>query len=63
VNSTATSATVYLKDYAVPDFFIPEIVLDISLFEDEAVVQAKLAVKRNHAATERAAPCAWTSMN
>jgi aminopeptidase N len=56
VNSTATSATVYLKDYTVPDFFIPEIELDISLFEDEAVVQAKLVVKRNNAAIEQAAP-------
>ena len=56
MNSTATNATVYLKDYAVPDFFIPEIELDISLFEDEAVVQAKLTVNRNHAASERAAP-------
>jgi aminopeptidase N len=56
VNSTATSATVYLKDYAVPEFFIPEIELDISLFEDEAAVRARLTVKRNDAASERAAP-------
>jgi len=56
VNGTATSAAVYLRDYTVPDFFIPEIELDISLFEDEAVIQARLAVKRNDAATERAAP-------
>ena len=56
MNATATSAAVYLRDYTVPDFFIPEIELDISLFEDEAVIQARLAVKRNDAATERAAP-------
>ena len=56
MNGTTTSATVYLRDYTVPDFFIPEIELDISLFEDEAVVQARLAVKRNDAATEQAAP-------
>jgi aminopeptidase N len=56
VNSIATSATVYLKDYAVPDFFIPQIELDISLFEHDATVQAKLVVERNDAATEPAAP-------
>jgi aminopeptidase N len=56
VNGTTTSATVYLRDYTVPDFFIPEIELDISLFEDEALVRARLAVKRNDAATEQAAP-------
>jgi aminopeptidase N len=54
--SIATSATVYLKDYTVPDFFIPEIELDISLFEDDAVVQAKLVVERNIAAAQPAAP-------
>jgi aminopeptidase N len=56
VNGTATSATVYLKDYTVPDLFISEIELDISLFEEEAVVQARLLVRRNNAATEQAAP-------
>jgi len=54
--SIATSATVYLKDYTVPDFFIPEVELDISMFEDDAVVRAKLAVERNNAAAEPAAP-------
>jgi aminopeptidase N len=56
VNVTATSATVYLKDYTVPYFLIPEIELDISLSEDGAVIQARLAVKRNDAATEPATP-------
>jgi aminopeptidase N len=56
VMSIATSATVYLKDYTVPDFFIPEVELDISMFEDDAVVRAKLAVERNNAAAEPAAP-------
>ena len=36
MNDIATSATVYLKDYTVPDFFVPRIELDISLFEREA---------------------------
>ena len=56
MNDTATSTTVYLKDYTVPDFFVPRIELDISLFEREAIVQAKLVVERNDAAAERAAP-------
>jgi aminopeptidase N len=56
VMSIATSATVYLKDYTVPDFFIPKIDLDISLFEDDAVVQVRLVVERNNAAAKPAAP-------
>src|SRR5262245_36254276 len=43
----ATMATVYLKDYSVPAFLIPEVELDISLFEDHALVRAKLAVEQN----------------
>ena len=54
--NTATSGTVYLKDYTVPDFFIPEVELDTSLFEDDAVVRAKLVVERNNAAAEPTAP-------
>ena len=47
MRNTATAATVYLKDYTVPAFLIPEVELDISLFEDHALVRAKLAVERN----------------
>ncbi len=54
--SEATTATVYLKDYTVPAFLIPEVELDISLFEDDALVRAKLAVERNSKAAEPAAP-------
>jgi aminopeptidase N len=54
--STATSTTVYLKDYTVPDFFISEIELDIALFEEDAVVRAKLVVERNNAAAGPTAP-------
>jgi aminopeptidase N len=46
----ATTATVYLKDYNVPAFLIPEAELDISLFEDDAVVRSKLAIERNREA-------------
>ena len=51
----ATSTTVYLKDYTVPIFLIPEVDLDISLFEDDALVRAKLAVERNSASAEQTA--------
>ena len=51
----ATTVTVYLKDYTVPAFLVPEIELDISLFEDDALVRAKLAVERNSEAAEPAA--------
>lgn len=50
MRNTATAATVYLKDYTVPAFLIPEVELDISLFEDHALVRAKLAVERNREA-------------
>jgi aminopeptidase N len=53
---SATGASVYLKDYTVPEFLIPEVGLDISLFEDDAVVRAKLAVERNSAAARPDAP-------
>jgi aminopeptidase N len=56
VTNTAQSATVYRKDYSVPAFFIPEVELDISLSEDDALVRAKLVVERNNAAAEPAAP-------
>jgi hypothetical protein len=41
---SATGASVYLKDYTVPEFLIPEVELDISLFEDDAVVRANAGV-------------------
>src|SRR5262249_24089738 len=53
--NTATPATVYLKDYAVPAFLIPSVELDISLFEDDALIRARLAVERNSEATEQTA--------
>ena len=50
----ATTTTVYFKDYTVPAFLIAEVDLDISLFEDDALVQAKLAVERNSEAESTA---------
>ena len=34
MRKAAIAATVYLKDYIPPAFLIPEVELDISLFED-----------------------------
>jgi aminopeptidase N len=52
----AATATVYLKDYTVPAFLIREVELDISLFEDDALVRAKLAIERNRGAADPTAP-------
>ena len=51
-----TTATVYLKNYTVPAFLIPEVELDISLFERNACVRAKLVIERNRAADQPTAP-------
>jgi aminopeptidase N len=56
MTSVAATTTVYLTDYAVPFFLIPKLELDISLFEDDALVWAKLRVERNRKATEPTAP-------
>ena len=51
----ATRRTIYLKDYRPPPFLIPAVDLDIALIaEDNARVEAKLAVTRNPDAGERA---------
>jgi aminopeptidase N len=52
----ATPTTVYLKDYTVPAFLIPQVELDIELFEDDARTRATLDVKRNPEATDLTAP-------
>src|SRR6516225_1943233 len=58
MSNTATTATVYLKDYTVPAFLIPEVELDISLFEDDALVRSKLVIERNRAAATPTSPLA-----
>ncbi len=48
--------TVYLKDYAPPPFLIPEVELDIDFVnEQEAIVVARLVVRRNREAAGPAA--------
>jgi aminopeptidase N len=52
-----TPTTVYLKDYAVSPFLIPQVRLDIDLLsEDNAWVRATLAVERNAQFPNRTAP-------
>jgi aminopeptidase N len=48
--------TVYLKDYTPPAFLVQTIDLDVALHEEHAEVRARLAVRRNAAAQDPAAP-------
>ena len=48
--------TIYLKDYAAPAFLVTEVDLDIALFDEHAEVRARLALRRNPAAPDAAAP-------
>jgi aminopeptidase N len=48
--------TVYLRDYQVPDYLIDETHLDVRLFEDETLVQARLVMRRNPEAKVASAP-------
>jgi hypothetical protein len=50
---TATAATVYLKDYAVPAFLISEVGLDIPLFEDDTRVREASSGTKQRAAAEQ----------
>lgn len=44
---TEKPKTIYLKDYAVPDFLIPEIALKVELTDELAKIVSTLSVKRN----------------
>jgi aminopeptidase N len=48
--------TIHLEDYAPPAFLIPTVDLDVDLHADFARVRAKLAIRRNPAATDPRAP-------
>jgi aminopeptidase N len=51
-----TPVTIRLEDYTPPAFLIAAVDLDVDLRDDHARVRAKLALERNPAATDRAAP-------
>ena len=48
--------SIHLKDYAPPAFLADRVELDIDLREDHALVHARLALRRNPAAADAAAP-------
>jgi aminopeptidase N len=50
--------TIYLKDYAPPAFLVEHVALDVDIRRDDALVQAKLSVRRNPKAADPGAPLA-----
>jgi len=52
----AQPKTIHLRDYTSPAFFVDTIDLDVDIRDDHALVGARLAVRRNPASAERAAP-------
>ena len=48
--------TIYLKDYAPPPFLIERIALDVDIRDEDAIVHAALAVRRNPEAADPRAP-------
>ncbi len=53
---TTTPKTILLKDYTPPEFLIATVDLDIELHADDAVVKARLAVRRNPKSSSSDAP-------
>jgi aminopeptidase N len=52
----ATPQTIYLKDYTPSAFLISTVELDVALFDEYARVTSRIAIARNPAATDAAAP-------
>jgi len=50
--------TIYLKDYAPPAFLVEHVALDVDIRQDDALVQAKLRIRRNPKAADPKAPLA-----
>ena len=50
--------TIYLKDYAPPAFLVEHVALDVDIRQDDALVQAKLRIRRNPNAADPKAPLA-----
>ncbi len=55
---TPSARTIYLKDYAPPDFLIRKVDLDVDIGDDFTRVSAKLAMERNPRSPSRAGPLA-----
>ena len=52
------SQTIYLKDYTPPPFLVEHVALDVDLRADDALVHAKLRIRRNPEAADQKAPLA-----
>ncbi|TAN54893.1 MAG: aminopeptidase N, partial [Betaproteobacteria bacterium] len=50
--------TIHLKDYAPPAFLIERVALDVDLRDADALVKARLEIRRNPASAEARAPLA-----
>ncbi|MGA7985561.1 MAG: aminopeptidase N, partial [Burkholderiales bacterium] len=50
--------TIYLKDYAPPAFLVEHVTLDVDIRQHDALVQAKLRIRRNPEAADPQAPLA-----
>ena len=59
----STPQTIYLKDYAVPDYLIHTVVLDIQLDEERTLVRSQLVVSRNPASKADNAPLVLAGEN
>jgi aminopeptidase N len=51
-----TPQTIYLKDYQPPTFLVETVDLDFDIHDDHTDVRARLAIRRNRAAADPAAP-------
>ena len=49
----AQARTIHLKDYAPPAFLIDQVTLDVDIRAEDALVTARLAVRRNSASKEK----------
>ncbi|MFZ1908586.1 MAG: aminopeptidase N, partial [Burkholderiales bacterium] len=50
--------TIYLKDYAPPPFLVEHVALDVDIRQNDALVQAKLRIRRDPKAADPQAPLA-----
>jgi aminopeptidase N len=51
-----TPATIHLKDYSPPPYLVERVELDVDIRAEDALVTAKLAIRRNPASKERNPP-------
>jgi aminopeptidase N len=51
-----TPKTIYLKDYAPPAYLVERVALDVDIREEDALVAARLELRRNPAANAAGAP-------